>query len=275
MNNLNSKGYFSTAEFAKLIGVTKHTLFHYDKMGVFSPEVKLENDYRLYSYTQIDAFLVISTLKELGMSLREIKNYLDKRNPEDFILLLEEKEIEMEEKIEKLTQMKKHISNKASLTRESLSIRENHIFITAEEEEWMLVTNILEAEDTRDMGILISKHISNCKNQGLFTPSSIGHIIHIHDVKARNYLKYSYFFTKINHKKDEKKIHLKRAGRYLNIFHKNGFFSTSKAYENLLEYAQKNNLALDSYFYEDIILDELSVNSYEDYTLKICIRILS
>ncbi len=275
MNNLNSKGYFSTAEFAKLIGVTKHTLFHYDKMGVFSPEVKLDNDYRLYSYTQIDAFLVISTLKELGMSLREIKNYLDKRNPEDFILLLEEKEIEMEEKIEKLTQMKKHISNKASLTRESLSIRENHIFITAEEEEWMLVTNILEAEDTRDMGILISKHISNCKNQGLFTPSSIGHIIHIHDVKARNYLKYSYFFTKINHKKDEKKIHLKRAGRYLNIFHKNGFFSTSKAYENLLEYAQKNNLALDSYFYEDIILDELSVNSYEDYTLKICIRILS
>ncbi len=275
MNNLNSKGYFSTAEFAKLIGVTKHTLFHYDKMGVFSPEVKLDNDYRLYSYTQIDAFLVISTLKELGMSLREIKNYLDKRNPEDFILLLEEKEIEMEEKIEKLTQMKKHISNKASLTRESLSIRENHIFITAEEEEWMLVTNILEAEDTRDMGILISKHISNCKNQGLFTPSSIGHIIHIHDVKAKNYLKYSYFFTKINHKKDEKKIHLKRAGRYLNIFHKNGFFSTSKAYENLLEYAQKNNLALDSYFYEDIILDELSVNSYEDYTLKICIRILS
>lgn len=275
MNNLTSKGYFSTAEFAKLIGVTKHTLFHYDKMGVFSPEVKLDNDYRLYSYTQIDAFLVISTLKELGMSLKEIKNYLDKRNPEDFILLLEEKEKEMEEKIKKLMQMKKHISNKASLTRESLSIRENHIFITTEEEEWMLVTNILEAEDTRDMGILISNHISNCKNQGLFTPSSIGHIIHIHDVKAKDYLKYSYLFTKISHNKDEKKIHLKSAGRYLNIFHKNGFFSTSKAYENLLEYAQKNNLTLDSYFYEDIILDELSVNSYDDYTLKICIKILS
>ncbi|KGR85527.1 MerR family transcriptional regulator [Lysinibacillus odysseyi] len=274
MKNFNNKGYFSTAEFAELVGVTKHTLFHYDKTGVFSPEIRLDNDYRLYSYTQIDAFLVISALKELGMSLKEIKNYLDKRNPQDLILLLEEKEKEMEEKIHKLSQMKKHISTKARLTRESLTIQENYIFTTVEEEQWMLVTNIMEAEDSRDVGILISNHIANCKNQGLLTPSSIGHIIKIEDVKAGDYLNYSYFFTNINHAEEGKQVHLKEAGRYLNIIHKNGFFSTSTAYKSLLEYAKENNLPLDSYFYENVILDELSVKSYEDYTLKICIKIL-
>lgn len=274
MTHLNSKGYFSTAEFAKLLGVTKHTLFHYDKMKVFSPEVKLDNDYRRYSYAQIDAFLVITSLKELGMSLNEIKNYLDKRNPKDLILLLEEKEKEMEEKIEKLTQIKRHISNKVRLTRESLSIKENQIFITSEEEERMLVTTIPEVEDMRDIGILISDHISSCKNQGLLTPSSIGHMIHINNVKAEKYLHYSYFFTKVNDKKEGKELHFKNKGRYLNIFHKNGFFSTGNVYKSLLEYAQKNKLSLDSYFYEDIVLDELSVKHYNDYTLRMRIRIL-
>ncbi|MDQ0258068.1 DNA-binding transcriptional MerR regulator [Evansella vedderi] len=272
MNFSTKEGYFSTAEFAKLIGVTKHTLFHYDKMGVFSPKIKLKNNYRLYSFTQFDTFLVLSTLKELGMSLKEIKSYLDKRNPNDFILLLEEKEKEMDEKIAKLTQMKKLISNKASQTRESLTIKGDHIFLTREEEACMLVTNALEAEDYRDLGIIISKHIANCKNQGLLTPSSIGQIIHIDDVKAKNYLKYSFFFTKINSMECQN-THHKKAGEYINILHNNGLFSTSDAYKKILEYAQTNKLILDSYFYEDIILDELSVYSYEDYTIKISVRI--
>ena len=29
--------YLTTGEFARLCGVSKHTLFHYDELGVFSP----------------------------------------------------------------------------------------------------------------------------------------------------------------------------------------------------------------------------------------------
>ena len=45
----NKQNYFTTGEFAKLVGVTKHTLFHYDKIGIFSPEIKEDNYYRYYS----------------------------------------------------------------------------------------------------------------------------------------------------------------------------------------------------------------------------------
>ncbi|MDU4892145.1 MAG: MerR family transcriptional regulator [Clostridium sp.] len=71
--NINLQNYFTTGEFAKLVGVTKHTLFHYDDIGVFSPEIKKDNDYRYYSVFQIEAFYVIYTLKELEMPLKEIK----------------------------------------------------------------------------------------------------------------------------------------------------------------------------------------------------------
>lgn len=38
---MNQERYIKTGEFAKLVGVTKHTLFYYDKIGLFSPEIKL------------------------------------------------------------------------------------------------------------------------------------------------------------------------------------------------------------------------------------------
>ena len=42
------QGHFTTGEFARLCGVSKHTLFHYDEMGVFSPSGRGENGYRYY-----------------------------------------------------------------------------------------------------------------------------------------------------------------------------------------------------------------------------------
>ena len=72
--------YLTTGEFAKVVGVIKHTLFHYDKIGLFSPEVKLANDYRYYTVQQLDLFEVISILRELEMSLSDIKQYIEKKS---------------------------------------------------------------------------------------------------------------------------------------------------------------------------------------------------
>lgn len=56
--NENKQVYFTTGEFAKIVGVSKHTLFHYDKLGIFSPELKGENEYRYYSAFQVEPFFV-------------------------------------------------------------------------------------------------------------------------------------------------------------------------------------------------------------------------
>ena len=38
--------YMTTGEFAKLMKISKHTLFHYDDIGLFCPEILGENGYR-------------------------------------------------------------------------------------------------------------------------------------------------------------------------------------------------------------------------------------
>ncbi|BAB07765.1 MerR family transcriptional regulator [Halalkalibacterium halodurans] len=87
--NMNPQIHLTTGQFAKLMGVSKDTLFHYDKIGIFSPEITADNGYRYYSVYQSDVFYVITTLKELDMPLKEIKTYLEKRSPEELVLLLE------------------------------------------------------------------------------------------------------------------------------------------------------------------------------------------
>ena len=44
--------YMTTGEFARRMGVTKNTLFHYDYIGLFSPEIVDTNEYRYYSIYQ-------------------------------------------------------------------------------------------------------------------------------------------------------------------------------------------------------------------------------
>ena len=75
----------STGTFAKLCGVPKKTLLYYDEIGLFQPDHIAENGYRYYSYRQFEVLSVILALREIGMPLKEIKEYIDNRTPENMI----------------------------------------------------------------------------------------------------------------------------------------------------------------------------------------------
>lgn len=70
---MNRNLYMTTGEFAKLMGVTKETLFHYNEIGLFCPECVTENGYRQYSVNQVEVMNTILMLKKLGMPLKEIR----------------------------------------------------------------------------------------------------------------------------------------------------------------------------------------------------------
>ena len=84
-------GKFTTGEFAGLAGVSKDTLFHYDRIGLLKPETVEENGYRYYSLAQVDVCDVIRVLKELGMPLAEIREYLEERTVPSLLELFEKR----------------------------------------------------------------------------------------------------------------------------------------------------------------------------------------
>ena len=92
----------TTPQFAKLHNVNRRTLHYYDKIGLFSPNNKGENNYRYYDALQSIDFESILMFKKLNMSIQEIKKYLEKPNQKDFIVIIDKKSSEIEEEIKKL-----------------------------------------------------------------------------------------------------------------------------------------------------------------------------
>ncbi|WP_408009936.1 MerR family transcriptional regulator [Pseudalkalibacillus sp. A8] len=67
---------WKVGELAKLTGVTVRTLRYYDQIGLLSPSCYSDSGYRLYDETDLSCLQQILSLKDLGLSLEEIKTIL-------------------------------------------------------------------------------------------------------------------------------------------------------------------------------------------------------
>ena len=83
MKRKREKNY-STGEFARYFGIPKDTLLYYDRIGLFSPEFIAPNGYRQYSASQIATFSILLSLREMDVSIQEIRQYLSEKSPERF-----------------------------------------------------------------------------------------------------------------------------------------------------------------------------------------------
>lgn len=68
---------WKVGELAKLAGLTIRTLRYYDQIGLFSPSGHTDSGHRIYNEADISWLQQILSLKELGLSLEEVKGILD------------------------------------------------------------------------------------------------------------------------------------------------------------------------------------------------------
>ena len=84
-------------EFARLCRTTKETLRHYDRIGLLSPTMRGENGYKLYSFMQLVDFALVSALRSAGLSLAEVRDFLEKPESPRLQVVLEERVAAIEE----------------------------------------------------------------------------------------------------------------------------------------------------------------------------------
>jgi DNA-binding transcriptional MerR regulator len=70
------KRTWKIGELGKLAGLTIRTLRYYDQIGLYSPSAHSDSGHRLYTESDIERLQHIQSLKELGLSLDEIKSVL-------------------------------------------------------------------------------------------------------------------------------------------------------------------------------------------------------
>jgi DNA-binding transcriptional MerR regulator len=109
------KDTFLIGELAKLFNISTDTLRHYDKIDLLKPNYDTVNKYRCYSVRNFFKLSRILFFKNLDISLRDIKKYMNNKNTTNLIILLKNKEEEIDVKINKLINLKKKINTKLEL----------------------------------------------------------------------------------------------------------------------------------------------------------------
>ncbi|TCP29927.1 DNA-binding transcriptional MerR regulator [Scopulibacillus darangshiensis] len=68
---------WKVGELAKQTGLTVRTLHHYDQIGLFSPSQHTNSGHRIYTEADIAKLQQITSLKQLGFALEEIKEMIE------------------------------------------------------------------------------------------------------------------------------------------------------------------------------------------------------
>lgn len=266
-----------TGDFARLCGTNKRTLFHYDEIGLFSPALTDEKSYRYYSENQCDMFFTITCLKELGMPLKEIKRYIDGRNPKDFQQLLREQKEKIQQELDRLKKIETVIDTKLALVsqRESLSFtgRLSEVSVEAFPEERLIVSPRLDSADHDFLFSSLMKHIGYVNQHSLNTGHPYGAMLSVSSLLAEKWDTYAYFFTKVAETPKGQAFLRKPAGDYAVIYLKGDYYDASEAFQALLSFAKEQSLALGEFVYKEAVLDEISTDQEENYVTRISVPI--
>ena len=262
MSKLREK-YFTTGEFAQICKVPKHVLFHYDEIGLFKPAIVKDNNYRYYSYHQYDTFEIITLLKGIGMSLQDIKIYLEKRTPSMLIHLLDEQEELLNNKIKKLKHAKDFIKSIRSNTSLALELDTENVFLEYMEEETLLCSDSPHSQEGKHFASYMEEYV-RFYNHYLETQDRVGTILLIENIKDAHYQQFQYLFTRTK-KRNLKNIKIKKAGYYLVTYFKGPYLKFNEGYQRLLHYANEHNIELGENAYEEYILSDIAEQNAENY----------
>lgn len=266
--------YFSTGEFAKLCNVNKKTLFYYDEIGLFKPEIVKENGYRYYSVYQLEVFDIIHTLRDLGVPLKQIKSFIDERNPKSVVKFFEYKTREIENEIKQLIRKQEIMSNKIKIIKEAEKIRDNidNLSIEEQDEEYLVLSKNIDKSKFPYDSEVYANHLNYCYNQDLYIGYPLGFIKTIDDLYSENDYAYTYYYTKVN-KNDGENIIKKPKGKYLVGYLNGSYIDIPGLYKKMLDYVKTHNLELIGHSYEEELINLIAVKDMNDYIIKVSMQI--
>ena len=124
------KHEFSISEMARLFDIKRDTLLYYDRIGLFSPNNRKDNNYRTYTVSQLQLLDTIINLRDLGIPIKTIREFTKKRSPESFITLADEAVENIEEEIRKLKKRAKVLKSTVEEIRPAKSFEYGKVEIT-------------------------------------------------------------------------------------------------------------------------------------------------
>lgn len=261
------------SEFARLSGIKRKNLIFYDEIGLLSPEYRHDNGYRYYTYHQLETVSVISALREIGMSLSDIKRYLDERTPEALIELFTVQRESLEQKINNLRRLQCMIDTRLDMTRRGRKIVPASILLTECPKERLLVTEDVTGLDDDAIEDAIGRFYDYCDLNHVIYGYPFCTLVSLQSLKEKKWNSPSRFFFKFPPEDNNFPAIIKPAGLYLTAYGEVDYTSSEAIYIRMADYMEREGLTIIGDAYEEFLLDEIAVKAPGKYLLQISIQV--
>lgn len=271
MSNISSQ-YFTTSELAKMCGVTKHTLFHYDEIGLLKPEFINEKGYRYYSFRQSYLLDIINVLKKSGSSLQEIKEFLQNQNTPQLVNLLRQKQNELEVEMLRVKRMQGILGSAIQMTETTMKELRNVPTIEECEMEYFIATP-LEVGDDKEFSVKLSEHRSYCEKHFINHEFPIWTIISKESFESDN-ISWGYIANLLKAPISDKKMMItKPKGVYVVLDHRGSYDTVSETCSLIKKYIERKRMKVCGNAYTMDLLNYFSEQNPNSYVIRISVEV--
>jgi DNA-binding transcriptional MerR regulator len=268
----NHTQHFTTSEFAKICGVTKHTLFHYDEIGLLKPEYTNAKGYRYYGVQQTYVLDVIHVLKKAGSSLQEIKSFIQNQNTPMLIQLFEQKLKELELEQQRIKRMQKLLSGAIEMTKQATDASDDGPYIEQCEPEYFIAVQLEQGDGDKEFSRKFIEYRSHCDEQMIDYEFPVWTIVRQDSFEADQYYP-DYFCNKIKAPIQGESIFIKPKGMYAVMNHRGSYESMPKTYSMMKEYIKREGLQVSGNVYTLDLLSYFAESNPDGYIIKIYIEV--
>ena len=272
---MKKKKMLTTGEFARLCRTTKETLFHYDREGLLRPRLVSGNGYRHYGVEQFFDFDIISTLKETGCSLREIRAYLYDMDKPDILSFLETRRAIVKKERQKLAQRETILNDMITCIREVAGFDHDTLIIQKQKEECFEIFPIKKAwsESSPEFVECFAEYIDYLEKQERTPRYPFGVILGRDGVDAQ-YVE-RYFFSKATGRSQRGRLHVKPEGTYAVLVHQGTQQTHERIFASLSRKTRESGWRMTGNVYMYDLVDGYSLTEAGTrYSCKYCIQVI-
>ena len=268
------KDLLTSGEFASLCGTQKGTLLFYEKEGLLKAKHVSENRYRRYGVEQFFEFDLLTMLKEVGSSLKEIKEHLHNMNGEKFLLFLQEKQAAADKELRRAVQRKLMLKDMTTCLSEALNLKYDTLTIQQHNTEQLEMTpSGASPSDTQwDLVQRFAEFNRAYEQQEVKPRYPFGLVYCMEDIQQGNYVD-RYYFTRVRPSTLPECLHTKPEGKYAVLAHIGTDESHRQTLASMIEKIRSAGMTIKSDAYAYDMMSYVMQENGDYYALKYTIQI--
>lgn len=263
---------FTVGEVAKLSGLSKQALIYYDREGVFVPRfIDPKNGYRYYTAEQLEVLDSILMLKEMGLSLDEIRGFMKSRNDSRAIELMAAQRQRIYEKMRRLDRTARKLERKIGTLEAFYEDTQEGVVIQDVAGDILAAEPVEAPGHLEEQDLALKRLLRRAKEENYPHYYQLGTMVALEDIRSGDVLRARYAFLPLE---SEIPGCLRRpAGRAAFAYHVGTYEQTGVTYRKLLKEIERRGMEPCGYAYEYCVLDSLTSERSDDYVTKILLPV--